>query len=147
MDQINKEDIISRQAAIDAIDKYSVWVMYTQGDSQNDEAEFVENIIKQTKKAIQSMLREELSSAQPENDWIPVTKKRILICLSECKCRWITDGSSRHITKKASGYLFLIAAHHYGINGSKRGVNCQTHTQKGRENESEKLQKLYASGF
>lgn len=58
-------DLISRAAAIDAIDKYSVWVTYTQGDLQKDEAEFVENIIKQTKKAIQSMLIEDLPSAQP----------------------------------------------------------------------------------
>lgn len=58
-------DLIDRQAAIDAIDKYSVWVTYTQGDLQKDEAEFVENIIKQTKKAIQSMLIEDLPSAQP----------------------------------------------------------------------------------
>lgn len=39
------DSLISRQVAIDAIDKYSVWVMYTQGDSQNDEAELVENIM------------------------------------------------------------------------------------------------------
>ena len=60
------DDLISRQEAIDFISKASVWVIYTQGDSQKDEAEFVESIIKQTKEAIQSMLREDLPSAQPE---------------------------------------------------------------------------------
>lgn len=62
-------DPIDRQATIDAIDNCSVWVVYTQGDSQKDEAEFVENIIKQTKKAIQSMLIEDLPSAQPDKTY------------------------------------------------------------------------------
>ena len=76
------DDLISRQAAIDAIDKYSVWVTYTQGDSQKDEAEFVENIIKQTKKAIQSMLIEDLPSAQPDRSlWFRIGE----ICVDESK--------------------------------------------------------------
>ena len=77
-------DLISRQAAIDAIDKYSVWVMYTQGDSQEDEAEFVERIIKQTKKAIQSMLIEDLPSAQPE-----------IICCKDCR-HFVRDDIEEH---------------------------------------------------
>lgn len=90
-------DCISRQAAIDAIDKYSVWVMYTQGDSQNDEAELVENIIKQTKKAIQSMLKEDLPSAQPETH-----EKRTETHACDCISRQYAIANYQHVCRRTS---------------------------------------------
>lgn len=71
-------DMISRRAAIDFVENQSVWVSYTQGDwdkakAAGDETEFVEDIIRQTKKAIQSMIQLDLPSAQPmqkKGEWI-----------------------------------------------------------------------------
>ena len=57
-------DTINRQETIDFIEKASVWVSYTLGDMQYED-EFVESIIKQTKKAIISMIRLDMPPAQP----------------------------------------------------------------------------------
>ena len=63
------DDLISRQKAIEFIKDTSVFVFYKHGGSGTtveSEIDFVEDIIKQTKKAIISAVKLDIPSAQPE---------------------------------------------------------------------------------
>lgn len=56
MTEENTMDEQTKQRIVDAIKNMSVWVSYKQGDSKN-EADFVENIIMQTKQNIINMIK------------------------------------------------------------------------------------------
>lgn len=59
------EDAVSREMLVNFIKNASVWVTYKKGDSE-DESEFAENIIKQTKQAIISMIEFDLPPVTPK---------------------------------------------------------------------------------
>lgn len=79
MDQINKEDTISRKAAMDLVKDVCEAILSGCGSHYNGEVEVYDDLreayaILKCNKEIRVALRH-MPSAQPEPQWIPVTKK------------------------------------------------------------------------